>query len=160
YILNMYINTGPRWASLCQALGLEELTTDPRFATSDLRVKNSDAIVEILSRHFLTKSSDEWEAIFKAAGHTNSIVKTVDEMFEDPQIVANDMVTSFDQPNVGEVTMFGLPFRMSGTDDVPWLRRPVPRLGEHTDEVLRELGYTADEISALTGASRVEQESS
>ncbi len=156
YILNMYINTGPRWTSLCQALECDELITDPRFATMESRNQHSDAIVEALTRHFLTKSSTEWETIFKAAGHTNSIVKTIDEMFDDPQIIENDMITQFDQPGVGEVTMYGLPFRMSGSQGEQWLRRPVPRLGEHTDEVLHELGYSADEIRAMQAPRPVE----
>jgi len=154
YILNQYISTGSRWDSLCEALELEELTRDARFESEERRTANAGVIVEILSRHFLTKPAAEWEALFKAAGHTSSIVKEIDEVFDDEQVIANDMVTHFDQPGVGEVRAVGRPFRMSTTVDGPWLRRPAPRKGEHTDDVLRELGYSPDEIRTLrtTGA--------
>jgi formyl-CoA transferase len=138
YILNMFINIGPRWDSLCRALQLDELVNDPRFDTAEHRAQHTDAIVEILSRHLLTKSSVEWEAIFKAAGHTTSIV--------------NEMITQFEQPGLGEVKAVGLPFRMSPAGDADWLRRPVPHLGEHTDEVLRELGYSQAEVETLRAA--------
>ena len=152
YILNMFINIGPRWDSLCRALQLDELTNDPRFDTAEHRAQNTDAIVEILSRHLLTKTSPEWEAIFKAAGHTTSIVKEVDELFDDPQVLANEMITQFEQPGLGEVKAVGLPFRMSPAGDADWLRRPVPHLGEHTNEVLGELGYSPAEIETLRAA--------
>lgn len=154
YILDQYITIGPRWDSLCQALQIDELTTDPRFSSAESREQHIEAVEEILVRNFLTKPAADWEAIFKAAGHTNSMVKDIDEVFNDSQVVANEMVTRFEQPGVGEVTGVSLPFRMSSTAGVPWLRRPVPTKGEHTDEVLRELGYSANELGALkkTGA--------
>ena len=152
YILNMFINTGPRWDSLCETLQLEGLATDPRFDTVEHRAQNTDAIAEVLSRHFLTRPAADWEAIFQAAGHTASIVKEVEEVFDDPQVVANNMITQFKQPGLGEVMGVGRPFRMSSTADAPWLRRPAPHLGEHTDEVLSELGHSPEEIGALRAA--------
>lgn len=149
YILNMFINTGPRWDSLCETLHLDGLAADPRLDSVEHRMQNTEAIAGILSRHFLTKSAAEWEAIFQAAGHTASIVKEVEEVFDDPQVVANDMITQFEQPGLGEVKGVGRPFRMSSTADAQWLRRPAPHLGEHTDEVLGELGYSPTEIEAL-----------
>ncbi|MFA7248958.1 MAG: CoA transferase [Dehalococcoidia bacterium] len=149
YILNMFINTGPRWDSLCQTLQLDELAGDPRFDSAEHRAQHTDAIAEILDRHLLTKPAAEWEAIFKAAGHTTSIVKEVEEVFDDPQVIANDMIAQFEQPGLGEVRAVGLPFRMSPMSEEPWLRRPAPRLGEHTEEVLRVVGYSPDEIGKL-----------
>ncbi|MFA7249889.1 MAG: CoA transferase [Dehalococcoidia bacterium] len=152
YILNMYINIGPRWENLCETLKLDELTHDPRFKTPESRAEQIDAIAEILSRHFLTKPAADWEAMFKAAGHTNSIVKDIEEVFDDPQILANDMIAQYHQPGVGEVKAVGLPFRMSATAGEPWLHSPAPHRGEHTDEILGELGYAPAEVIALRKA--------
>jgi crotonobetainyl-CoA:carnitine CoA-transferase CaiB-like acyl-CoA transferase len=89
YILNMRINAGARWSEVFRTLQLEdEFVKDPRFDSVEHRAQNLDALVEALSNHFLTKSSTEWEAIFKAANHQCSIVKEVYEMFDDPQVVA------------------------------------------------------------------------
>ena len=152
YILSQYINVGPRWDSLCRALDLDELTNDPRFESVESRTQRTDEIAEILTRAFLTKPAAEWERILKAAGHLASMVREIDEVFEDPQVIANDMIARFEQPGVGEVKAVGLPFRMSSTADLPWLRRPVPNNGEHTDEVLRELGLGPEEIETLKAA--------
>lgn len=152
YILDQFINIGPRWDRLCEALELQQLNSDPRFDSAEHRAQNIDAIRVIFTGHFLTRSAAEWEARFKAAAHTNSIVKEIDEVFDDPQVIANDMIVHFDQPGIGEVKGVALPFRMSSTAGERWLRRPAPRKGEHTDEVLRELGYSPAAIETLRAA--------
>ena len=155
YILSQHINLDRRWEALCQALGLDALTTDPRFATLEGRREHTDEIAAVLSQNFLTKPAAEWEAILKGHEHMMSMVKSIDEVFDDPQVIANGMVTQFEQPGVGQVLGLARPFRMSSTADTPWSRRPVPTIGEHTDEVLRELGYSPAEIETLraTGAA-------
>ena len=139
----------PAWDGLCETLQLAELTDDPRFDSAEHREQNEAAIAEILSRHLVTRPAAEWEAIFKAAGHRSGMLRVTEEVFDDPQVLANDMIAQFAQPGLGEVKAAGLPFRRSTTADVQWLRSPAPHLGEHTDEVLRELGYSPGEIDAL-----------
>lgn len=148
YILNFAMNLTRSWDNIVETFQLEELR-DPRFATAESRLEHSDEIEQIVAQNFLTKPASEWEALFKAAGHTANIIRNLDEVFDDPQVIANEMVTHFDQPPLGTVEAVGRPFRMSASATLPWHRRPAPRLGEHTDEVLIDLGYSEAEIAAM-----------
>ncbi|MFA7248957.1 MAG: CoA transferase [Dehalococcoidia bacterium] len=149
YILSQYINLERRWESLCDVLGVDELVSDPRFATIEGRRAHTEEIAGILTRLFLTRPAAEWETILKGAEHMMSMVKEIDEVFDDPQVIANGMLTRFQQPGVGEVLGLAPPFRMSSTAGASWFRRPAPAIGEHTDEILRELGLPArDQLRA------------
>jgi formyl-CoA transferase len=149
YILSQYINLGPRWSVLAGDLGSDELMNDPRFATPQERQQHIPEIAAILERVFLTRPSDEWEKLLRGKGHMMSVVKDIDEVFEDPQVKANDMIIEFDQPGVGSVEAIGQSFRLQSCLGEMWLRRPVPAKGEHTDEILRQLGIGKDNIDLL-----------
>ena len=149
YIFNTSINLGAGWNLLCETFPLDELTGDRRFASPEGRAEHSDEIEEIVARQYLTKPAAEWEALFKAAGLIVSIVKEIDEVYDDPQVVANEMITEFEQPGLGTVEAVAPPFRMSATATLPWHKRPAPHLGEHNEEVLLELGYTESQITAM-----------
>ena len=149
WILSQHINIQRRWSELCEALALPELTDDPRFQTLPGREAHVDEIAVILQKNFLTKPAAEWEQILKGHEHMMSMVRSIDEVFEDPQVLANDMLLRYDQPGVGEVIGLTPPFRLESTEGTQWIRRPVPRIGEHTDEVLRECAYSDAEIAAL-----------
>ena len=149
WILSQHINLDRRWDELCEALGLEEMARDPRFATLQGRQEHWQDIASILSRTFKTKPAAEWERLLKAREHMMSMVRTIDELFDDVQVVANGMITQFDQPGAGQVIGLAPSFRMASTADTPWFRRHAPLLGEHTDEVLRELGYTDAAIADM-----------
>ena len=155
WILSQHINIERRWDALCEGLGAPELTSDPRFSTLDSRREHIHEITAVLTRLFLTKPAAEWETILKGHEHMMSMVRDIDEVADDPQVVANEMLTRFDQPGVGEVLGLAPPFRMSTTADEVWLRRPVPMIGQHTDEVLRDLGYAADDIDALRASHAI-----
>jgi crotonobetainyl-CoA:carnitine CoA-transferase CaiB-like acyl-CoA transferase len=96
---------------------------------------------------FTGKSSDEWLAILDRAGVPAGPVRFTEELLEDPQALANDYITTLDHPFVGPLRMAGPMIQMSDTPLV--VQGPSPTLSEHTDDVLRELGYEASEISAL-----------
>ncbi|MFA7249721.1 MAG: CoA transferase [Dehalococcoidia bacterium] len=149
YVLNTTINIRRGWDTLCDTFPLVELVGDPRFLTPEGRLDHTAEIEEILARQFLTKPAKEWEALFKAAGHTASVVNEIDDIFNDPQVIANDMVTTFEQPGLGMTEAVGRPFRLSGSAALPWYRRPAPHLGEHTEEVLLEMGYNESDVAAM-----------
>lgn len=143
---------GAQWESVCLTMGLDHLLKDPEYDTAAKRTQKAEEIHQIFSRQFATKPAAEWEAKLKADGHTVSMVKEIAEVYEDPQVVANGMITQFEQPGLGTVTVINVPFQMSGTAIEPRLRMPAPALGEHTDAVLEELGYTAEQVAALRTA--------
>ena len=143
------LGAGARWEPFCASLGLDDLLTDPRFDTIEKRAEEVDEIYEILTRHFSTRPAAEWEALLKAGEQMVSVVHEIPEVYNDPQVVANQMMTKFEQPGLGTVDAVTIPFKMSGTAGEPWLRRPVPTPGEHTFELLQEHGYSSEEIETL-----------
>lgn len=158
WILSQHINLGQRWDEMCEALGLEDLHNDPRFATLEGRQDHWQEIASVLSKTFKTKPASEWDRLLKSHEHMMSMVKTIDEMFDDVQIKANDMMTEFEQPGAGgagKVISPARTFRMASTANDTWLRRPAPLLGQHTDEVLRELGYTDAAIADMRAKGAV-----
>ena len=143
---------GARWDLSCQAVGLDYLGKDDRFDTPEKRGENAAELSEILSNHFATRPAAEWEAKLKSVGLAATVIKEIREVFDDPQVLANDMMIEFEQPGLGTVKAVNVPFKLEANAAEPWLRRHAPTLGEHTFEVLEEMGYTADEIVALAEA--------
>jgi crotonobetainyl-CoA:carnitine CoA-transferase CaiB-like acyl-CoA transferase len=124
------------WLRLCAILELTELTHDARFATNAQRVKNNDVLVQILQAEFSKQPSAYWLNALKIAGIPAGPVLGFDEAMADPQILARDMVVETEHPSAGKFRTLGIAAKLSRTPGA--LRRPAPRLGEHTDEVLRE----------------------
>jgi crotonobetainyl-CoA:carnitine CoA-transferase CaiB-like acyl-CoA transferase len=124
------------WMRLCEILDLTELVRDPRFATNADRVKNNDMLVQILQARFKQQPSAYWLRALKKAGIPAGPVLSFDEAMADPQIVAREMVVETEHPSAGKFRTLGVAAKLSRTPGA--LRRPAPRLGEHTAEILRE----------------------
>jgi crotonobetainyl-CoA:carnitine CoA-transferase CaiB-like acyl-CoA transferase len=124
------------WQRLCDILELPELASDPRFTTNAERVRNNDALVQILQARFRRQPSAHWLAALKKAGIPAGAVLGFDEAMADPQIVAREMVVETDHPSAGKFRTLGVAAKLSRTPGT--LRRPAPRLGEHNAEVLSE----------------------
>ena len=129
--------------SLCDLIGLPELVADPRFGKNADRVTNNASLVELIQAKLAAKSSAHWLAGLEAAGIPAGPVLHYDEVFTDPQILARDMVVETDHPVTGKFRTMGVPVKLSQTPGA--VRRPAPKLGEHTAEVLAELGRKAAE---------------
>jgi crotonobetainyl-CoA:carnitine CoA-transferase CaiB-like acyl-CoA transferase len=99
---------------------------------------------------FAQRTTDEWLEVFDTAGVPAAPVRSVTELFDDPQVAANDLVAHFEHPVAGAVSMVGPVIQMARTPS--GVRRPPPTLGQHNDEVLREFGYTSQEIERLRTA--------
>lgn len=126
------------WEALCDLLGRPELKSDGRFATNADRVGHNDLLVELLQAELRTKPSAHWLAAMDAAGIPCGPVLASDEILSDEHVLARDMVVETDHPAAGRMRTLGVVTKLSGTPGA--VRRHAPRLGEHTDEVLAELG--------------------
>jgi crotonobetainyl-CoA:carnitine CoA-transferase CaiB-like acyl-CoA transferase len=135
-----------RFAELSGHLGL---TSDARFTTNDLRVRNRAACDEAVSAVMIEKTTSEWLALLGPGGVPCSPVRSVDEVFADPSTQARGMEVTLPTPALagGELRMIGNPIHASATP--PSYRRAPPEIGEHTREVLAELGLSDVEIAVL-----------
>jgi crotonobetainyl-CoA:carnitine CoA-transferase CaiB-like acyl-CoA transferase len=125
------------WTRLCGMLGAPELEADPRFATNADRVRNNEALVALLEARFREKPSAHWLEALQKLGIPSGPVLEFEEAMADPHIVARGMVVETEHPAAGTIRTLGIPVKMSDTPGA--LRRPAPRLGEHTAEVLGTL---------------------
>ncbi len=135
------------WGQLCALLEIPHLAQDPRFATNPARVANRGELLPILRELFLAKSSEEWLRLLDEAGIPCGPIKTYAEVFSTPQLSYNEMVVQIDHPIAGEVTLTGVPVKLQGTPGGVY--RPPPTLGQHTEEILRSLGYSAGDMERL-----------
>jgi formyl-CoA transferase len=129
---------------LLNAIGHEELADDPRFATKEARKKNAWALVEELDAVFATRDMAEWHAILHAVGVTFGAVGKTDDVLDDPQMRANGALVPFVD---GKTLTVSSPFQLEGETKVA--PRYAPKVGQHSEEVLREAGYSGDEIGKL-----------
>ncbi|MFH1141655.1 MAG: CoA transferase [Chloroflexota bacterium] len=150
YLLSQSISIGgDRWEGVCRCIGLGHLLDDPRFSTPQKLAQKIEELTDILSRHFSTKPAAEWEAMLKRDSLSVTVVREWSEVYDDPQVIANEMFIRYEQPGIGPVEVINVPFKMSGAGEQPLYRRYPPALGENTTEVLRELGHSPEEIEAL-----------
>ena len=138
------------WQRLCRAIEREDLLADERFTTFALRDEHRDALLAELDAVFASQPSAHWVSLLVDAGVPVGRVNDVVEALEDPQTVARDAVVAYEHPNLGTVRQVATPLRLSG--ELPEPRR-APLLGEHTDELLRDVcGYTDARIADLRDA--------
>jgi crotonobetainyl-CoA:carnitine CoA-transferase CaiB-like acyl-CoA transferase len=137
------------WADLCRAIGRPELATDERFADLRARARNAAAAVAALDEAFASKPRHEWLAILRDAPGDFIVthVNSVNDLPGDPQVRANDYVVDFDHPQHGTIQMLGMPVRLSETPGR--VRAPAPEFGQHTEEILLDLGYDWEAIADL-----------
>ena len=135
------------WPNLCKALGIEHLQNEPMFATNIARVKNMDAVETLIQSILEQKTTAEWLDIMEKVDSLGGPILTPEQVFENPQILANDMIVSVDHPVCGKVDMIGIPIKLSRTPGR--VKGPPPTLGQHNEEILKELGYTREQIQDL-----------
>lgn len=141
------------WLRLVEVLEAPELAKDPRFLDNEQRMAHRKELEEELNRRFRTRSCSDWLACLEKAGLPAGPVYDIKQMHEDPQVLAREMVVEVEHTKLGPVKTLGLPIKFSDTPGGP--RRGAPLLGEHTHEILREHGFSAQEIEALIEAGAV-----
>jgi len=136
-----------QWPRLCHALGLDHLTADFRFADNDARVRNRTELRPLLAARFASEPSANWLAALDAADVPSGPVNGVVEAFAQAQAQARGMTQVIDHPRLGPISQVGLPYKLSDTPAS--IRSAPPLLGEHSDEILAELGYDGSSIAEL-----------
>jgi crotonobetainyl-CoA:carnitine CoA-transferase CaiB-like acyl-CoA transferase len=135
------------WEGLLKALGREDVAQDPRFAERQARITNYKELAAELAKTFLTRPRAEWLARLETEDVPHAPVLTAGEVFDDPQVRHLGSLRRLDHPKEGEMWVVNSPVWFDGAR--PAAMQPPPVLGEHSDDVLAELGLAADEIAAL-----------
>jgi formyl-CoA transferase/CoA:oxalate CoA-transferase len=130
-----------------EAVGRPELADDPRFSSNPKRIENRDDLNAEIEPLFLTRPGAEWIKLLEEADIPVGPINTYSEVFTDPQILHNEMVVEHDHPAVGSLRMVGIPIKLDGTPGE--IRCAAPTLGQHSDEVLSELGFDAADVARL-----------
>lgn len=132
----------------CEVAGCEPLAQDERFATNAKRVENRADLTKLLDEIFRGRTTREWVSLLEGAGVPNGPINTLKDVFDEPQVIARGMRVDLEHPKVGRVPLVGSPMRLSATP-VEY-KLPPPILGEHTEEILRDvLGLDASDIARL-----------
>jgi crotonobetainyl-CoA:carnitine CoA-transferase CaiB-like acyl-CoA transferase len=142
------------WGGFCKALGRPEWERDPRFLTNRDRVANREALMPLVEAELATRTTANWLARLEAEGVPAAPIQSVDRVLDDVQIRQRGMVVEMDHPVHGRVPTLGTPLKVDGAMGLSVA--PPPRLGEHTDRVLRELlAYPAARIAELRSAGAI-----
>ena len=139
------------WLQFCQAIERPDLPDDPRFTTNTARLGNRRALVDAIEATTRLWTVDEFIARLERCGVPCGRVRSIDEALVDPQVDARNMLVQMPHAELGQVSMIGNPMALSATP--PTYRTPPPRLGEHSGQILGELGYTEAEIEQLLRAA-------
>ena len=137
----------PLWPTFCKVMGLEHLAHDPRFENDDVRRQHRQELLPLLDEAFRQKTRAEWQQLFREAKMRCDPCLTYEELCAHPQLEANEMIFTTEHPVRGEIKMLGNPVKLKKTPAHP--QGPSPLLGQHTEDILLKLGYTAKDIADL-----------
>lgn len=133
------------WEKMCDALDLQDLKNDPRFAKNADRVRNRTELAEIITAYTLQHTADEVINKLHAAGVPGGPINSIDQILNHPQVLHREMVVDVEHSTAGMIKLLGVPIKLSDTPGS--IRLAPPILGQHTVEVAQELGYSAEEVT-------------
>lgn len=147
------VGNDAQFARFCAIAGHPEWAGDPRFARNANRVRNRDVLVPLIAYAMRMRVRADWLAALEAGGIPCSSVNDIDEVFADPQVRARGLQVAVDHPARDALPLVASPLRLSATP-VRYRSAP-PTLGQHTEEILREFGFSGEEIAALWAAEAI-----
>lgn len=145
--LNLGVAGDGQWRSLCREIGRPELGEDPDFATVEARLHNRRQVRELLDPVFLGETTATWLKRLEAANIPAGPIYRMDEVFSDPQVAHLGMATTVEHVRRGPIRLVGTPVRLTRTP--PRISRAAPDVGEHSEEILQDLGLDAERIAVL-----------
>jgi crotonobetainyl-CoA:carnitine CoA-transferase CaiB-like acyl-CoA transferase len=148
--INLGAASQSTWEKLPAAIDRPELADDARFADNAARMENLAALVDEVAPAIRQRGSEEWLKAFEAAGVPAGPINDLNEMFDDPQTTARDMLIDVEHARLGTMKTLGFPVKLS--DSPASIRHGAPLLGQHTREVLLEHGYREDGVTQLQNA--------
>lgn len=148
-----FYGVGESWPKFCQLLGVEQLVNNPRYDTQEKRVERREELYPILDEAFSKKTRAEWQEIFWKAKMRVDPALDHAELVAHPQFSALELTTEVDHPMQGKIKMLGLPIKLKKMPLKP--PRHAPLIGEHTEEILKEAGYSQEQVEAFIKAGVV-----
>jgi formyl-CoA transferase/CoA:oxalate CoA-transferase len=139
------------WVKFCAAIGVPELA--PKYPTNKDRVAGREGLISLLESYLIGRPTAHWIEVFEAAGVPAGPIYSMDQVYSDPQVIAREMVVEVEHPTIGAFKMTGIPFKLSDTPGEVYAHPPL--LGEHTDEVLRGLGFSDDTIASMRNGGAI-----
>jgi len=147
WIVIAHLDPNRYWQKICKVMGIEELVNDPRFNSIEARGNNAKELVAIFDERFALKTRDEWMKILKEEGCICTPIQSPLEVSNDSQALANNYFIDVQHPEWGKIKMVGFPWYFSETP-AQW-RRKAPGFGEHSEEILAEIGYSIEDIAGF-----------
>ena len=137
------------WMKLCDVLGKEDWAADARFTTNAGRNNNMDVLIPMLEELLLTKTASEWIELIESAGIPCGPINTIEKVMNDMQVHARNMIVEVEDEKAGTIKIAGNPIKMSTISEES-TRKPMPKLGEHTSDILKKyLGFDEEKIKQL-----------
>ena len=153
--LNIGAATQPTWEQLCRAIGQEALIEDPRFKVPGDRKARETELAALLEETFTQETTDHWLELLEAAGVVAGPIYNMEQVYNDPQVLARDMLVDLEDPDLGTIHNIGIPVKLSATPGQ--IRRRAPALGDQSSEVLLEHGFSEAEVAELLAAGVVKE---
>ncbi|KAI9350192.1 CoA-transferase family III domain-containing protein [Obelidium mucronatum] len=142
-----------QFLKFCEAIGRPDFAKDHMYASNQLRVKNRGSLIPKINDVLLKRSTNDWLKILKPTGLPCGPVNNISQTFSHPQVLHRTMVQEVEHPTAGRIKLVGIPVKYSLTK--PTIRMPPPLLGQHTEDILKELNYSITEIDELKVANVV-----
>lgn len=147
-LVNVCVGNDDLWRRFCEVVGMEEFVADPRFADNKKRVENFKDLSVIISERTAKKKTAEWTAALDAVKVPCGAIMNVEQVVNDPQVKARDMIVEMDHPEAGKLRVPGVPIKFSATP--AGIKCPAPGLGQHNVEIYKELlGMSKEEVDQL-----------